>query len=47
MCNCLVLGYDKINLEVVWKAATEEIHPIIAALESAFVSWPLADAPRP
>ena len=45
MRHRLVHGYDEINLEAVWKVASEEVHPLIAALESAFVSWPLPDAP--
>ncbi|MBL9001498.1 MAG: DUF86 domain-containing protein [Phycisphaerae bacterium] len=47
MRNRLVHGYDEINIEVVWKVATEEIHLLIAALEAAFASWPLPEPPRP
>lgn len=45
--NRLVHAYDEINYEDVWKVATEEVHGLIAALEAAFLSWPLPDSPRP
>jgi uncharacterized protein with HEPN domain len=46
MRNRLVHGYDEINIEVVWKVATEEVHGLITALESACASWPLSEPGR-
>lgn len=45
MRNRLVHGYDEIDYDVVWKVATEEVGTLIAALEAAFVSWPLPEPP--
>src|SRR5262245_55311278 len=45
MRNRLVHGYDEIDFDVVWKVAKEEVPPLIAALESAFASWPLPQPP--
>ena len=47
MRHRLVHGYDEVNLEILWKVATEEIPQLIAALERAFVSWPLPEPPAP
>lgn len=45
MRHRLVHGYDVINLEIVWHVATEEVAPLIDALEAAFQSWPLPEPP--
>jgi uncharacterized protein with HEPN domain len=45
MRHRLVHGYDVINLDIVWQVATQEVGPLIAALESAFASWPLPEPP--
>lgn len=45
MRHRLVHAYDVINLDIVWQVATREVGPLIAALESAFVSWPLQEPP--
>jgi uncharacterized protein with HEPN domain len=47
MRNRLVHGYDEVNVEIVWKVATEEVAVLIAALEAAFVSWPLPEPRMP
>lgn len=47
MRHRLVHGYDEINLETLWKVATEEVPALIASLESAFASWPLPQPPAP
>jgi uncharacterized protein with HEPN domain len=44
MRHRLVRGYDVINLEIVWQVATSEVGPLIAALEAAFVAWPLPES---
>lgn len=46
MRNRLVHGYDEVNYEMVWKVATEEVHPLIAMLEAAFAAWPLPERPK-
>jgi uncharacterized protein with HEPN domain len=46
MRNRLVHGYDEINIEVVWKVATEEVLVLIDALEVAFAEWPLPQLPE-
>lgn len=46
MRNRLVHGYDEIDFEVVWKVATEEVAALIAALEGAFLAWPLPEKPK-
>lgn len=45
MRNRLVHGYDEIDFGVVWIVATEEVGPLVAALEAAFASWPLPEPP--
>lgn len=39
--NILVHVYWGIDVEQVWNMATQDIPPLIAALESAFDSWPM------
>lgn len=46
MRNRLVHDYVAINLDIVWQVATQEIQPLITALESAFTSWPLPEPPK-
>ena len=46
MRHRLVHGYDVINLDIVWQVATQEVSPLIAALESAFVLWPMPEMPK-
>jgi uncharacterized protein with HEPN domain len=46
MRNRLVHGYDEIDFDIVWKVATEEVPVLIAALEVAFVGWPLPEPPE-
>ncbi len=45
MRHRLVHAYDVINLDIVWQVATQEVGPLIAALELAFDSWPLPEPP--
>ena len=45
MRHRLVHGYDVINLDIVWQVATQEVGPLISALELAFVDWPLPEPP--
>ena len=45
MRNRLVHGYDVINLDTVWLVATEEVLPLIRALDSAFLTWRLPEPP--
>jgi uncharacterized protein with HEPN domain len=47
MRHRLVHGYDVINLDIVWQVASQEVRPLIAALESVFASWPLPEPPSP
>jgi uncharacterized protein with HEPN domain len=46
MRNRLVHGYDEIDFDVVWIVASQEVTPLIDALESAFASWPLPEPPK-
>lgn len=46
MRNRLVHGYDQIDFDIVWHIATQEAGPLIAALEAAFVLWPLPEPPE-
>jgi uncharacterized protein with HEPN domain len=45
MRHRLVHGYDQINLDIVWKVASDEAAVLIAALEGACASWPLPEPP--
>ena len=40
MRNILVHVYWGVNLDRVWGTATEDMEPLIAALESALATWP-------
>jgi uncharacterized protein with HEPN domain len=40
MRNRPIHGYDSIDVGLVWDAASMDIPPLIAALESALASWP-------
>ena len=41
MRNRLVHGYDRINLDMLWTVAAEELPELIRGLEAALVGWPL------
>lgn len=41
MRHRLVHGYDTLNLDTVWRVATEELPVMVAALEAACIGWPL------
>lgn len=45
MRNRLVHGYDEIDIDVVWKVATEEAPALMTMLEAAFATWPLPEPP--
>lgn len=38
MRNRIVHGYDEVDPDIVWRVATEDIEPVIAALERALAS---------
>jgi uncharacterized protein with HEPN domain len=44
--HVLVHVYWGVDQEQVWKMATTNVPELIAALEAAFVAWPLAEPPR-
>lgn len=41
MRNRLVHGYDRINLDMLWTVAAEELPALIGLLEGALREWPL------
>jgi uncharacterized protein with HEPN domain len=45
MRNFLIHGYTTLNLENIWRVTTQEIPPLLTALDSALANWPsdLAD----
>ena len=43
MRNILVHVYWGLDLDIVWQTATEDLAPLIAALDSALASWPDPD----
>lgn len=38
MRNRIVHGYDDVDPDIVWRVATEDIEPVVAALERALVN---------
>ena len=47
MRHRLVHGYWDVNFDLVWVVVNRDLPPLIAALERAFVSWPLPEPPAP
>ena len=41
MRNRLVHGYDRINLDMLWAVAAEELPGLIQGLEAGLAGWPL------
>ena len=45
MRHRLVHGYWMVNLDLLWEVALRDLPPLVAALEAAFVGWPLPEPP--
>jgi uncharacterized protein with HEPN domain len=39
MRNRIVHGYDELDPDIEWRVASEDIEPVIAALERALADW--------
>jgi uncharacterized protein with HEPN domain len=40
MRHWLVHAYDRVNYDVVWRTAAEDLPPLVEALEQILTAWP-------